>query len=72
MACVTDPKDLTPTAKKLLKAIKDKALTVDEIVRKTTLPLFIVRSNLRHLIEVGFVNQNDEKYLINPQAVSLI
>lgn len=72
MACVTNPKDLTPTARKILKTIKDQALTVDEIVEKTTLPLFKVRSNLRNLTEIGFVNQNDKKYIIDSQAISLI
>ncbi len=72
MACVTNPKDLTPTARKILKTIKDQALTVDEIVEKTTLPLFKVRSNLRNLTEIGFVNQDDQKYIIDSQAISLI
>ncbi len=72
MACVTNPKDLTPTARKILKTIKDRALTVDEIVEKTTLPLFKVRSNLRNLTEIGFVNQDDQKYIIDSQAISLI
>ncbi len=72
MACVTDDGDLTQTGLLLLNSVKDQALTVEEIAKETNLPLFKVRSNMRNMMDVGFVTLDEDKYIIDPRALSLL
>jgi len=63
MACVNADGTVTPTAKKLLKAL-EHPLTVNELTEQVFLPLFVLRSSLRELSEYGLVEEKGEKYSI--------
>lgn len=72
MACGTNKFELTPTAKKVLNVIKETSLIIDDIAKKTELPLFKVRSNIRNLTNSDFVVLKNNKYIIAPQVNNLI
>ncbi len=72
MACGTVKNELTPTARKVLKAIKNTPLTIDDIAIKAKLPLFKVRSNLRYLAKLNFVILKNNAYVIDSEAKRLI
>lgn len=72
MACVNDDGELTRTARKLLNVIQEKPLTVEEIAKETNLPLFKVRSNMRNMSEIGFVNLVEDKYVIDSRSIELL
>lgn len=72
MGCGTSDGELNPTRVKLLTAIKDTPLTLDEVADETALPLYAVRSNLRYMTEVDFLTLEDDKYTITSKAINLL
>lgn len=72
MACVNEKGKLTESAKKLLIMIQHESLTVEEISKKSSLPLFKVRSSLRDMKSMGFVLEEYNKYKMNPKLESLL
>jgi len=67
MACVNPDGSVTPTAKKILKAL-EHPLTVNELSEKVYLPLFVLRSSLRELTEYGFLQEAEEKYQLTDKG----
>jgi predicted transcriptional regulator len=55
-----------------LKALKDGALTPEEVSAKTGQPLFRVRSGLRELKNAGFVEETDGKYALSKNGETTI
>jgi predicted transcriptional regulator len=55
-----------------LKALKDGALTPEEVSAKTGQPLFRVRSGLRELKNAGFVEETDGKYTLSKNGETTI
>ena len=55
-----------------LKALKDGALTPEEVVAKTGQPLFRVRSGLRELKNAGFAEETDDKYTLSKNGETTI
>lgn len=49
MACGSGALRLSPTDKKVAQSIEGEFLTIEQIVEKTKLPLFKVRSSVRTL-----------------------
>lgn len=72
MACIDDKGNLTQSAKKLLTAIREEALSIDEISTKTALPLFKVRSSMRDMKRMGFVLEEAGLYKMNPKIEKLL
>jgi predicted methyltransferase len=61
MACVRDDGSLSPTAKRLMKAIPEPA-TEEDVAMAADLPLYRVRSVARELIQAGLVEVTDGKF----------
>lgn len=62
MACVKDDNQLSPSEKKIARAIEKQFLSASEIVATTGLAMFKVRSGLRTLTENNYVYVEDETY----------
>lgn len=62
MACVTDPESLSPDERKILESIQTDFLPVEEISKKTGLPIFRVRSVLRKFDELEYLVELNGKY----------
>lgn len=67
MACVKDLQ-LPPTVKQIGKAIENEYLSIDDIVEKTGLPKFKVRSGIRTLQEHDVLLEKDGTFKINKNA----
>lgn len=63
MACVKDLQ-LPPTVKQIGKAIENEYLSIDDIVEKTGLPKFKVRSGIRTLQEHDVLLEKDGTFKI--------
>lgn len=72
MACVNAKGELTESAKKLLLAIENDTLLPEKIAERTHLPLFKVRSSLRDMKSMGFVNDTNGSYQISQDAKRLL
>jgi predicted transcriptional regulator len=72
MPCVSPDGRPTSSGIALLKALKDGALSAEDIVSKTGQPLFRVRSGLRELTKAGFIEDKDEKYMLSGSGNAII
>jgi predicted transcriptional regulator len=72
MPCVSPDGKPTTTGINTLKALKDGALSPEEVSGKTGQPLFRVRSGLRELKNSGFVEENGEKYVLTQNGKTVI
>jgi DNA-binding IclR family transcriptional regulator len=72
MACVNSDGTLTTSAKQLLTLIQSEGMTPEHIAGSLNLPLFKVRSSLRDMKSMGFVNQTDETYIMDERARKLL
>ena len=72
MPCVSPDGKPTKSGMATLSAIKDGALTAEDVTEKTGQPLFKVRSGLRELAKAGLVEQKDENYKLTPKAEQLL
>jgi predicted transcriptional regulator len=72
MPCVSPDGKPTSSGMATLKALKDGALTPEEVAGKTGQPLFRVRSGLRELKNAGFVEETDGKYTLSKTGASTI
>ncbi|BCJ85526.1 helix-turn-helix domain-containing protein [Effusibacillus dendaii] len=65
MACGKSESSLTQSEiNAYLSVIQEKPATSAEISTKMKLPLFKVRSNLRELIELGYLRVKEDQYAI--------
>jgi predicted transcriptional regulator len=72
MPCVSPDGKPTTTGITTLKALKDAALTPEEVTAKTGQPLFRVRSGLRELKNAGFVEEQTGKYSLSETGKALL
>jgi len=72
MPCVSPDGKPTSSGMATLKALKDSALTPEEIAAKTGQPLFRVRSGLRELKNAGFAEETDGKYTLSKNGETTI
>jgi predicted transcriptional regulator len=72
MPCVSPEGKPTSSGMTTLKALKDGALTPEEVAAKTGQPLFRVRSGLRELKNAGFVEETDGKYTLSKNGETTI
>jgi predicted transcriptional regulator len=72
MPCVSPDGKPTTTGMTTLKALKDAALTPEEVAAKTGQPLFRVRSGLRELKNAGFVEEKAGKYELSEAGKTLL
>lgn len=68
MACGKGNVQLSPTDQKIGKAIEHEYLSTEQIVKKTGLPMFKVRSGIRTLKDNNLIIEKDEKFKINKEA----
>jgi len=61
MACINSDGSLTKTAKKVMAVIKSP-LRDFEIAEKIHFPVYLVRSSLRELVEIGLIEDTDGKF----------
>jgi predicted transcriptional regulator len=62
MPCVSPDGKPTSSGTAMLKALKNAALSPEEVATKTGQPLFRVRSGLRELQNAGLVVAIEDKY----------
>jgi DNA-binding IclR family transcriptional regulator len=72
MPCVSPDGKPTKSGMATLSAIKDGALTAEDVTEKTGQPLFKVRSGLRELAKAELVEQIDQTYRLTPKAAKLL
>jgi predicted transcriptional regulator len=72
MPCVSPDGKPTSSGMATLKALKDGALTPEEVASKTGQPLFRVRSGLRELKTGGFIEETDGKYTLSENGEAAI
>ena len=72
LPCVSPDGKPTKSGMATLSAIKDGALTAEDVTEKTGQPLFKVRSGLRELAKAELVEQKDENYKLTPKAEQLL
>jgi len=61
MACINPDGSLTDSAQKVLSALK-KSSKDTEVASLSNLPVYRVRSSLRELVELGFVDETGDQY----------
>jgi predicted transcriptional regulator len=67
MACVNPDGTLSKTAVGILKAL-EIPLTVEEISKKTEVPVFLLRSSMRDLVAAGVAESAGEKYVVTEKG----
>ncbi|MHC1567888.1 MAG: hypothetical protein ACXQTJ_06370 [Candidatus Syntropharchaeales archaeon] len=67
MVCITPDGKLTESGRKILSVAKEFS-TPDEISKTSDLPLFRVRSSLRELLELGFLEKVEDGFRITPEG----
>jgi predicted transcriptional regulator len=72
MPCVSADGKPTSSGMAVLKAIKDGAVSPEQIASKTGQPLFRVRSGLRELKNAGFVKEAENKYKLSETGETII
>lgn len=71
MACINPDDTLTPTAQKVLEALKTPTAEA-ELARKSLLPMFRVRMSLRELSEAGMVSEINGIYQLTEAGAELL
>lgn len=72
MACISPDGKPTESGAKMLRALKSRLGSAEEIANDAGLPLFRVRSGLRELTQAGLTNQKGDKYEISDKGAELI
>ena len=72
MPCVSPDGKPTTSGMTTLKALKNAALSPEEIAGKTGQPLFRVRSGLRELKSAGFIEETEDKYKLSKTGETAI
>jgi len=71
MACVSPNGKPTESGRKMLEAAKEPK-TAEIISNDANLPLFRVRSGLRDLLEAGYIEEKEGKYLITEEGLNIL
>ena len=61
MPCINSDGSLTKTAEKIMTALQTASKDT-EIATQVEFPVYLVRSSLRQLVEIGFVRDIDGQY----------
>ena len=61
MACINPDGTLTDSAQKVLTVLKRPSTDTD-VASSANLPVYRVRSSLRELVEIGFVDETNGRY----------
>jgi predicted transcriptional regulator len=72
MPCISPDGKPTASGMATLKALKNGALSPEEVAGKTGQPLFRVRSGLRELKNAGFVEESEDKYMLSKSGNAVI
>jgi predicted transcriptional regulator len=72
MPCISPDGKPTSSGMATLKALKNGALSPEEVAGKTGQPLFRVRSGLRELKNAGFVEESEDKYTLSKSGNAVI
>lgn len=67
MACGKGTVQLSPTEKKIGQTIENEFLSIEQIVEKTRLPLFKVRSGIRTLKKYDLLIEENDMYKISKE-----
>ena len=68
MACIQPDGTLSVTATVLLEGLTDGPMILTEITKLLRVPGFMVRANLRELVEAGLIRQDGEAYRITDEG----
>lgn len=68
MACISPDGKPTESGAKMLRALRAKNGSAEEVAQKAGLPLFRVRSGLRELEQAGLVGQKGEQYELSAKG----
>lgn len=71
MACISPDGKPTASGAKILRALKAKTGSAEEVSQQAGLPLFRVRSGLRELTQASLVSQKGEKYELSAKGSEL-
>jgi DNA-binding IclR family transcriptional regulator len=71
MACISPDGKPTESGTKMLRALRAKIGSAEEVAQKAGLPLFRVRSGLRELEQAGLVSQKGEQYELSAKGNEL-
>jgi DNA-binding IclR family transcriptional regulator len=71
MACISPDGKPTESGAKMLRALRAKTGSAEEVAQKAGLPLFRVRSGLRELEQAGLVSQKGEQYELSAKGNEL-
>jgi DNA-binding IclR family transcriptional regulator len=71
MACISPDGKPTVSGAKMLRALKAKAGSAEEVSQQASLPLFRVRSGLRELEQAGLVSQKGGNYQLSAKGSEL-
>jgi helix-turn-helix protein len=71
MACINPDGTLTPSAKKVLFALRTPGDQAD-VVELTSMPMFRVRMSLRELIDAGLLEEIEGRYQATPAGLEKI
>ena len=72
MPCVSPDGKPTSSGMNMLKSLKSRVLSPDEVANITDQPLFRVRSGLRELKNAGFVEEEEGKYRLSKNGEMLV
>ena len=72
LPCVSPDGKPTKSGIATLSALKNGALTAEDVSKVTGNPMFKVRSGLRELVNAGFVTQVDDKYQLTTEGSKLV
>ncbi len=65
MACINPDGTLSSATRKILDAMSSPT-TLEDVAKETRLPLYRIRSSVREIVDAGWVQQTDGKYVITP------
>jgi DNA-binding IclR family transcriptional regulator len=71
MACISPDGKPTESGAKMLRALKAKAGSAEEVAQKAGLPLFRVRSGLREFEQAGLAIPKGDKYELTAKGNEL-
>jgi len=71
MACISPDGKPTESGAKMLRALKAKAGSAEEVAQKARLPIFRVRSGLRDLEQAGLASPKGDKYELTAKGDKL-
>jgi predicted transcriptional regulator len=73
MPCIQPESSLPESEIKVfLNAIKEQALSIQEITAEIKQPIFKVRSTLRELITLEYINKEEDKYIVSSKGKEFV